>query len=158
DACEKKKAACRARRLSSVPVVPARRGMPAAQGMSALGELLAASRLVQADLLALDLARIARDQPGLRQGRLERLGVVDQRAGDAVADRARLARLAAAMHVDLDVEAAVVLGQGQRLANDHAARFAREVLVDRLAGDGDTAVAALPERSEERRVGERERS
>src|SRR5690606_10025631 len=41
--------------------------MPAAQGMSALGELLAASRLVQADLLALDLARIARDQPGLRQ-------------------------------------------------------------------------------------------
>src|SRR5690606_26953597 len=118
----------------------------------ALRELLATSRLVQADLLALDLARVARDQPRLRQDRLERLVVVDQRAGDAVANRACLARLAATVHVDLDVEVAVVVGQGQRLADDHAPRLARKVLVDRLAVDDDTAVAALQEDPGDRRL------
>src|SRR5690606_21105874 len=128
------------------------RSMPAARGMSALRELLAASRLVEADLLALDLARIPRDQPCLRQHRLESVVEIDQRAGDAVANRACLARLPATVHVDLDVEGRAVVGQRQRLANDHATGFAREVLVDRLAVDDDTAVAALQEDSRHRRL------
>ena len=40
-------------------------------GPLALAELLAAARLVQADLLALDLARVARDEPRLRQRGLQ---------------------------------------------------------------------------------------
>ena len=54
------------------------------------------ARLVEADLLALDFARVARDEPRLRQRGLELRVVVDQRARDAVAHRAGLAGLAAA--------------------------------------------------------------
>src|SRR6185369_10678325 len=111
----------------------------------ALGELLAASRLVEADLLALDLARVARDEPGLRQRRLERGIVLDQRAGDAVAHRAGLARLAAAEDVDLDVERLRVVGELERLAHDHAARLAREEHIDGLVVHDDIALARLDE-------------
>src|SRR5688572_9242840 len=45
----------------------------------ALGELLAASRLVEADLLALDFACVTRDQARLLQHGLQRLVVIDQR-------------------------------------------------------------------------------
>src|SRR5512141_2495017 len=44
---------------------------------SALGELLAAAGLVEADLLALDFPRIAGHEPGLRQRRLERRIIID---------------------------------------------------------------------------------
>src|SRR5574340_762670 len=52
----------------------------------ALRELLASAGLVQPDLLALDLARVARHEPRFRQRRLELRIVVDQRAGDAAPD------------------------------------------------------------------------
>src|SRR5512144_1387558 len=112
---------------------------------SALAELLAPARLVQADLLALDLARVARDETGLRQGWFQRRVVLDQRTRHAVAHRAGLARLAAADHVDHDVECRLVVGERQRLADDHLARFAREELVDRLVVDDELAGAALDE-------------
>src|SRR5271165_1875201 len=67
-----------------------------------LGELLAAASLAQAHLLALDLARIARDQACFGQDRLEGFVVVDQSARDAVTNRAGLTGLAATVHVDLD--------------------------------------------------------
>src|SRR4051812_24180562 len=111
----------------------------------ALGELLPASRLVQADLLALDLARVARDQPRLRQRGLERGIVFDERAGDAVANGAGLARFAAAEHVDLDVEGQGVVGELERLAHDHAAGLAREEHVDGFLVDDDVALAGLDE-------------
>src|SRR5690606_23887433 len=74
------------------------------QAKSALAELLAATCLVETDFLALDLAGVTGDQAGLRQHRLERGVVVDQRAGDAVAHRTSLAAFAAAVHDDEEVE------------------------------------------------------
>src|SRR5918993_785045 len=65
----------------------------------ALGELLAPPRLVQAYFLAFDLARVTRHKPRFLQRGLQRLVVIDQCAGDTVAHRAGLARLAAAGHV-----------------------------------------------------------
>src|SRR6185312_1082076 len=93
---------------------------------SAFRELLAASRLVQAHLLAFDLARVARDEPRLREGGLEGGVVFDEGAGDPVAHRARLARLPAAEDVHLDVERLRVVGELEGLAHDHAAGLARE--------------------------------
>src|SRR5438067_11469436 len=98
---------------------------------SALAELLATARAVQADLLALDFARIARDEAGTAQVGLERRVVVDQRPRDAVAHRAGLAGLAAAVHVDLDVESRVVGREHQGLPDDHDRRLAAEVLLHR---------------------------
>src|SRR5260221_11122684 len=69
-----------------------------------LGELLAASRLVQAHLLALDFARVARDETGLGERRFQRRIVFDEGARDAVAHRARLSRLTAARAVHQDAD------------------------------------------------------
>src|SRR5437763_14702520 len=82
---------------------------------SALAELLATAGAVQADLLAFDLARVARHETGTAEIGLQGHVVVDQRPGDAVTDGAGLAGLAAAVHVHLDVERGVVRGQPQRL-------------------------------------------
>src|SRR5712691_2120759 len=57
---------------------------------SSLGVLLAPPRFVQADLLSLDLARVAGDQSGLAQKRLERRIELYERARQAVAHGARL--------------------------------------------------------------------
>src|SRR5690606_33652162 len=73
----------------------ARAGSPPGAG-SALGELRGAAGLVQADLLALDLAGVAGHEAGLAQVGLQRLVVLDQGAGDAQADRTGLAGGAAA--------------------------------------------------------------
>src|SRR3970040_2057496 len=82
----------------------------------ALRELMALARLVQAPLLALDRARVTRDQPRLLERRLERRVILDQRARDAVPHGARLPPLTAALHVDHDVEAGRGLRHSQRLA------------------------------------------
>src|SRR5258708_27611154 len=78
---------------------------------SAFRELLAASRLVQAHLLALDFARVARHEPRLREGGLQGGVGFTKRPGNAVAHRSRLARLSAAEDVDLDVEHLGVVGE-----------------------------------------------
>src|SRR5262245_37952639 len=116
----------------------------------ALAELLAAARLVEADLLSLDFARVARHETRLRQRGLKLRVVVDERAGDALAHRAGLAGLAAADHVDHDVERGLVVGEHERLAHDHAARLAREELVDRLLVDDELARACLDEHARDR--------
>src|SRR5450631_2518246 len=93
---------------------------------SALRELRAAARLAPTDLLALDLARIAGDEPGRAQWLAQVLVEFEQRARDAVTDRAGLAGDAAAVDRNRDVEARRHLHELERLANDHAAGFAAE--------------------------------
>src|ERR1700737_1020592 len=74
------------------PRAASRRPLVEAMGpASALGELLAAARFVQADFLALDLARIAGHEAGFGKRRLQLPVVIHQRAGDAVPNRAGLA-------------------------------------------------------------------
>ena len=65
----------------------------------ALGELGRATGSLQAVLLALLHARVTGQVAGLLDGGLELLIRLDQRAGDAVADRAGLAGEAAALAV-----------------------------------------------------------
>src|SRR3546814_15028007 len=94
---------------------------------SAFAELLAPTGLVEADFLAFDFARIARDETGLLECGLERFVVVDERTGDAVAHCAGLAAFAAAMHVDVKVERFERVRQFERLAHDHTRSEERRV-------------------------------
>ena len=66
-----------------------------------------------------------------------------QRLGEAVADRAGLAREAAAGDRDDDVELAMAVRDVQRLLQDHAQHRPGEVLLDRALVDGDLARAGL---------------
>src|SRR5882724_6724552 len=93
------------------------------------------------DLLALDLARIARNEAGIAKGLAKRLIVLDQRTGDAVTDRAGLAGDAAAIHAHADVELVHGLHRFERLTHDHPAGFAAEELIERPVVDGDRALA-----------------
>src|SRR6185503_10849841 len=111
----------------------------------ALRVLRATTRLAQTDLLALDLARIARHETGLAQRLAEPFIVVHQRPRDAVADGAGLARRAAAADGDVKVELALGLGDRQGLTHDHARGLATEKLVQWTAVDHDGAVARLHE-------------
>jgi hypothetical protein len=58
-------------------------------------------------------------------------------AGDTVTNSAGLAGFTTTGNIDLDIEAIQLLNQLQRLTNNHAAGFAGEELVDRLAVDND---------------------
>src|SRR5690606_38063382 len=124
-------------------VTPPRSG--GASAAFTLGELGRAAGLVQADLLALHLARVAGHEPGAAQLGLVRLVVVRQRAGDAQADRTGLAGGAAAGGGDRDVEALGAVGQRPRLAHAHARGLAAAELVQRTAVDGDVAAALAQE-------------
>src|SRR6185295_10063277 len=84
------------------------RGLP-------LGELVTSAGLVQPDLLALHLASIARHESRLLEHPLQARVVLDQCEGDAVLHGARLARLAATIDVDTDVEGSERIGQHQWL-------------------------------------------
>src|SRR5690606_25413496 len=110
-----------------------------------LRELLATARLVEADLLTFDFTGIAGHEAGVRQRGLQFSVVLDQGTGDAVTDSASLAGLAATMNIHHDVEGGAVLGQFQRLTHDHAAGFAREELIQRLAVHDDLAGTGLQE-------------
>src|SRR5687767_2012736 len=83
--------------------------------------LLAPPCLVESDLLSLDLARVARNQPCGAECRLECRIILDEGARDAVANRPCLAALAPAEYVHPDVEGRGILGELERLAYDHAA-------------------------------------
>src|SRR5690606_25938201 len=76
---------------------------------------------------------------------LERRVEIDERAGDAVAHRARLPGFPAAMDVGADVEHLRHVGHLQRLAHDHAAALTGEIAVHVLAVDHDPAGAAPDE-------------
>src|SRR4051812_45705702 len=119
-------------------------------GRSAFGELFAAPRLVQADFLALDFARIPRYEARFFENRLKRCVILDQRPRDAVTDSARLPRLAAAIDVDHDIERIELVREDQRLAHDHAARFARKKHVDGFLVHDDVAFTRLDENTRDR--------
>src|SRR6266404_1310711 len=107
--------------------------------------LLAPPRLVQSHFLSLHLSRVAGHEPRRAERAFKPRIILDQRARNAVAHRARLPALAAAIDVDEDVEPAEVLRQLERLAHDHAAGLARKELVHRLAVDDEVALAGLEE-------------
>ena len=100
--------------VRSSPTIPRTPSVPKylrAKGL-ALGELRRFAGLVEAGLLALDLARVAREE-ALALERDAQLGIgLDERAGDAVPDGAGLARRAAS----LDACAQVVAAFGARRA------------------------------------------
>lgn len=111
----------------------------------ALAELLGAAGLAQTNLLTFDFAGVARHEAGSRQNGLEAGVVVDQSAGDAVANSTSLAGFATARHIHHDVERFDVFGELQGLHDDHAAGFALEEFVDVTTVDHDLACAALDE-------------
>src|SRR5690606_1905438 len=118
---------------------------PAARTGSALRELRGPARLAEADLLALDFARVARHEACTAQMLTQRLAVRDQRARDPVTNRAGLPGRAAAADRRPNVELALELGRDERLSHDHPRRLAAEELVERTAVHGDLAGAGPQE-------------
>src|SRR5258705_1533668 len=107
----------------------------------ALRELRGLACLVQAGLLALHLARVARQEPFALQ-RHAQLGVrLDERAGDAVANGPGLAGQPAAVHADTQVVLALEPRHLERRRRDRAPDVAREILVERPAVDPRRTVA-----------------
>src|SRR5207302_2786407 len=104
-------------------------------GTSTLAELEARARALLAVLLALLLAGIAGQEPGRLEAVAQLAVVLEQGAGDAVADGAGLPGAAAAFDGGDDVELLRRLGEQQRLLDDHLQDFVREVVVQRAAVD-----------------------
>ena len=109
----------------------------------ALRELEAAAGLGAAVLLALDDARVAGQEAFALDRRAQRRLVAGQRLGDAVLDRAGLARQAAALDGGDDVILAVAVGDVERLVDDQAQRRASEIDFLVAAVDDDLARARL---------------
>src|SRR5205823_2673570 len=100
---------------------------------STLGELRSLAGLVQAGLLALDDPGVAGEEAGALH-RDAQLGVgLDERAGDSVPDRTRLAARPAAVHAHPKVERPLNPGDPQRRQRQLAVRRTGEVLLDRAA-------------------------
>src|SRR5512135_3742466 len=108
-----------------------------------LGELLAATRLAQADFLPLHFPCIAGHQTSLAQGALQSIVVIDQGAGNAMTHRTRLTGLAATGNVDHNVKAGLVVGNLQSLTHDHAPGFTGKILIDGLAINNNGSLAGL---------------
>src|SRR2546430_17729864 len=68
---------------------------------------------------------------------------LDERAGDPVTDRPRLAGDAAAVDLDGDIETADQLHRLERLAHDHSAGLAAEELFERTVVHRDAPAAGL---------------
>src|SRR2546423_2388310 len=83
---------------------------------------------LQAVLLALLHAGVARQESGLLEGRAQLLVRVEQRPGDAVGDGAGLSGHPPAQHLDADVEPAERVRQPQRLQHDLLQPALAEVL------------------------------
>src|SRR5829696_9162159 len=108
------------------------RRFPAVPSLT-LRELRGLAGLVQAGLLALHLARVAREE-ALALQRYAQLRVhLDERAGDPVPDRSGLTARAAAVDADAEVVLAVEARGLERSHRDRAVQQAREVLLDRAA-------------------------
>src|SRR5689334_19954618 len=104
-------------------------------------ELRAGARLPV--LLALLHPRIAGEQAGPLEGLAQLVVELQERARDAVADRACLSGGPAAAHVHDGVELAHRVGQLERLGDHHPQRLAREVVLEGAPVDQDTALAGL---------------
>src|SRR5688500_1877816 len=121
------------------PSVPKMRPMAVGSALGVLGSL---TGLLEAGLLALLDARVAREQPGLLEhGTVGFFVDRVERAGNTEAERAGLAGHAAAGDAGDDVEPAVETGLGERLLGDLLVQLVRQVLLERLAVDGPLAGA-----------------
>jgi hypothetical protein len=108
---------------------------PNSEVLLSLRELEALARALLAIFLALFDAGIARDQTRLLQHRTKVSIEFHQRAGNAMPNRARLARRATAANINQQVKLGSRLSQLQRLTDDHPQCLVREVLIERLAID-----------------------
>src|SRR5947209_3771294 len=133
--------------LSRSPATPRTPSVPnslratAAGARSALGELRPLARLLQARLLALLGARVAREEAAALELAAQ-VGVgLQQRARDAVAQRSRLGRDPAAVQAGDDVHALLVADGLERLTDVAPERGSGEVLVQRTAVDRVGALA-----------------
>src|SRR4051794_1658565 len=116
----------------------------------ALGELRPLAGLLEAGLLALLDARVARQEAAaLELAAQVRIGV-EQRAADAVAQRARLRGDAAALHAGHDVHAVRVADRLERLADVALEGRAREEDVERAAVDRVPAGARQEDHARDR--------
>src|SRR5258705_135270 len=105
----------------------------------ALRELRRLSGALETRLLPLLGARVARQQTGLAQQRKVLAVHLEERARDAVRDRADLAAHAATFHLDHRVEAARGAGHGERQQGLVGRAVAGEVIVERLSVHDDGA-------------------
>src|SRR5262245_23580514 len=101
-------------------------------------------------LLALLLARVAREEAGLLQRGPQGGIVLLQRARDAEADRTGLAGVATALDRDVQIEVAHVIDRAERVEHVHAQDLAREVLLGGAPVDRDRAVAQPDEHARAR--------
>src|SRR5262249_39669713 len=107
----------------------------------ALRELRRLARLVQARLLALDLAGVAREVAlALEEDAKVRVDL-DERTRDAVTHRTGLAGRPATVHAHSEVVLALELGDLERRHDRLAVQEPREVILERLAVDPRLAVA-----------------
>src|SRR6266508_4318520 len=121
-------------------------------GWLALRELRRLASLVQAGLLALDDARVARQEAGALQ-RHAQLGVcVDKCARDPVTHGTGLAARPAALHADTDVVASLETRDLQRRERGLPMRGPREVLLDRATVEPRRPVAGPEDDTCDRRI------
>src|SRR5262245_520251 len=118
----------------------------------ALRELRRLARLVQAGLLALDLARIAcQEALALERHPQARVGL-DERAGDPVANRSGLSGRAAPVDADAQVEGSLDPRHLERRERRDLVRLAREVVLDRASVHPGRPVARAQDHARDRRL------
>src|SRR5262245_7192637 len=106
-----------------------------------LRELETGARAALPVLLALDLARVAREEASLLDRRAVARVELLERARNRVPQRARLTGDAAAAHRGPHVVAADHAGHLERRLDHHAQALAREVVLERAAVDAELARA-----------------
>ena len=146
--CPRLKVFCRrkSKRPQKRPLLKtAQRQFPQFCSELTLGELFTTTCLAKTDFLTFDFTSVTCNKTCLRQNRLESCIVIDQSASNTVTDCAGLTGFTTAANIDIDVECLEVVGEDERLTNDHAAGFAVDVLIKRTAVDFDLAGAALHE-------------
>src|SRR4051794_16490865 len=115
-----------------------------------LRELRGLASLVQAGLLTLDDAGVAGEEAFALQHRAQLRVRLHERAGDAVADGARLAARAAAVHANANVIGALDAGHAERRQHLRAMSQAREVVIQRPAVEPGRPVAGPKDHARDR--------
>src|SRR3990170_7407181 len=119
---------------------------------SALRELRALAGLLEAGLLALDLASVAGEEALPLEGDAQARVGLDEGPRDAVAKRTGLAGDAAAVQPRPEVEPALDPGDAKRRRGDRAQGIAREVVLERAPVDPRPAVAGPQDDACDRRL------
>src|SRR2546421_4854235 len=123
------------------PSVPNRRAGALTTPGSALRELRALACLLETRLLALLGARVPAEVAAALELHAQARIRLDQRAGDPVPERSRLRRDAAAVDLGHDVHPLLEAGGLEWLARGLLEGGAGEVVLERAAADGVSAIA-----------------